>query len=58
MDKKLLESLNEMRDEDFTTLADAKAIYSSTEILDSWLRYEGISGYTSQIISALKELEI
>lgn len=57
MDKILLETLNEMRDEDFTTLEEAQKTYTNTEIFDSWLRYEGIAGYTYKIMEAMNTLK-
>lgn len=56
MEDKLLEAVNEMNYSNYETLEEAKKIYSDVEILDSWLRYEGIIGYTGKIISAVNIL--
>lgn len=56
MDKQILEAVNEMCDTDFETLVDAKNSLSTYELLDAWLRYEGISGYTTQIMEVMETL--
>lgn len=56
MEDKLLEAVNEMNYEKFTSLDEAGNVYSNTEIMDSWLRYEGIIGYTDKIMAAFQVL--
>jgi hypothetical protein len=56
MESKLLEALNEMSIEKFNSIDEAKKLYSDVEILDSWLRYEGIIGFTGSIITAVNIL--
>lgn len=53
MKRKLINALNEMNDKDYTSLDEALKNNSIETVLDAWLRYEGISGYTSQIIDAM-----
>lgn len=56
MEDTLLEVLNEMENKNFKSLNEAGKIYTNTEILDIWLNYEGIKGYTNQILSAMETL--
>ena len=58
MDIILLEAVNEMRDEEFKTIEEAKEVYTNKEILDSWLRYEGILGYTNKIMEVVNVLNM
>jgi hypothetical protein len=53
MEMRILEALEEMENKKFNTVEDAKKEYSENEIFDIWLRYEGIIGYTGQIINVL-----
>lgn len=58
MENKLVEILNEAQGTSYATLEEARKFYSSEEILDAWLCYEGIIGFTSSIVSICKILEI
>lgn len=58
MEKELLEALMEMEGERYESIDEALNNYSSAELLDTWLRYKGISGYTDSIIRALEALGI
>lgn len=58
MEQQLLEAVNEMNNENFNSFDEAKRVYSSTEILDSWLRYEGIYGYTDKIKTIFQTLNL
>lgn len=50
-EEKLVECFNEMQDTDYETLSQISAdCYSEYDVLDAYLRYEGISGYTSNIL--------
>lgn len=56
MGNKLLEALEQMEGVNFNSLDEARTQYSEKEILDIWLKYEGINGYTSSIINAINKL--
>ena len=61
MENDIIESMNEINLERFDNLVEAKKVYTEEEILDSYLQYEGIIGYTNKIIEAVKciyELEL
>ena len=54
MKKQLLEAFNEMNNTNFHHLSNIKIYgYSKKEILDAYLRYEGIAGYTEKILSVI-----
>lgn len=53
---KLMAAIEEMTDRHFLTLEEVQNEYSPREILDMYLQYEGIIGYTEQIISVLTTL--
>lgn len=53
MERSLLEAFNYMNETNFTTLEEMKQNHTEFEILDSWLRYEGILGYTNMILEIL-----
>jgi len=50
-----LEAFNEVYKADYKTFEEIQRDYSVVEILDVWLRYEGIVGYTRDIIDLLGE---
>ena len=52
----LLEAVAEVQGEEYATLTDALENYSRREIMDIWLTYTGIVGYTDSILSALATL--
>lgn len=54
MEKSLLEAFNYMNETSYTTLEEIKQKYTEFEILDCWLMYEGIHGYTNRILEILK----
>lgn len=54
MEKSLLEAFNYMNETNYTTLEEVKQKYTEFEILDCWLMYEGIHGYTNRILEILK----
>ena len=56
MQNKILEALREMEGTSYTSLADAQEVYSNRELLDIWLRYEGISGYTDVILDVVETI--
>ncbi|MGN0574643.1 MAG: hypothetical protein ACI4J2_01315 [Ruminococcus sp.] len=58
MQKKIIEAFNETFDRNFKSFEDIRREYDVTEILDTWLRYEGIIGYTRNIIDLLGECEV
>lgn len=54
MERSLLEAFNYMNETNYTTLEEVKQKYTEYEILDCWLMYEGIHGYTNRILEILK----
>jgi hypothetical protein len=58
MEKRIVEAVNEMEETGYTTLEQIKADYSLETILDLWLRYEGVIGYTDTIIGVIQALRI
>lgn len=52
----LIEAINEMYDKNYSSLDEVKNDFREEEILDSYLRYEGIIGYTEQILSVMEQL--
>lgn len=58
MQEKILEAFNETYRSNYKNFAQIKEEYPVTEILDVWLRYEGIVGYTRDIIELLGECEV
>lgn len=55
MREKIIEAFNETYGNRYKSFEDIKQEYDITEILDTWLRYEGIVGYTRDIIDLLGE---
>lgn len=55
MREKIVEAFNEMHGNRFKNFEEIRKIYDITEILDTWLKYEGIIGYTRDIIDLLGE---
>ena len=58
MEQKLLNDINEALSTNYTSLKDAQAQHSPRELLDAWLSYEGIIGYTDQILRIICKLGI
>lgn len=56
MEYAILEALKEMEGRDYPDLAAARADHSSRELLDAWLNYEGIIGYTDAILHVVGTL--
>lgn len=56
MEKRLLEAINDCAYENFDSIDTALKSYSNRELLDLFLEYEGIIGYTDTIISAMTTL--
>ena len=54
MEKLLIEAFNYMNKTNYITLEEIKQKYTEFEILDYWLMYEGIYGYTNRILKILK----
>ncbi len=55
MENSILEALAEY-DKQFESIDTALEVYSRRELLDMWLKYEGITGYTWQILSIMHTL--
>lgn len=51
-----MEALQEIEGQVYRSLGEARVHYSQRELLDIWLRYEGIIGYTDTILSAMISL--
>ena len=58
MREKILEAFNETYDNCYKSFEEIKNEYPVTDIPDTWLRYEGIIGYTRDIIDLLGECEV
>lgn len=58
MQSRIVEAFNETYNCDYKSFEQIKKEYPVTEILDIWLRYEGIVGYTRDIIDLLGECEV
>ena len=54
MEKSLLEAFNYMNETNYISLEEIKQKHTEFEILDCWLRYEGLHGYTNRILEILK----
>ncbi|HWP52206.1 MAG TPA: hypothetical protein VN626_10970 [Clostridia bacterium] len=52
----LLEIINENSGENFSSIEEAREQYSALELLDSWLNYEGIIGYTDKLLAVMDDL--
>ena len=49
----VLKAINYQKNKNFRTLGDAIEEYGAAYIFDEWLRYEGIIGYTRDILAVL-----
>lgn len=58
MQEKILEAFNETHGNRYKSFEEIKSEYPVTDILDTWLKYEGIIGYTGDIIDLLGECEV
>lgn len=58
LQKQIFKAFNEVYNTDYKSFEEIQRDYSVTEILDVWLRYEGIVGYTRNIIDLLGECGI
>ena len=54
MEEKILYALQEAEDETCSTISGALKSHSPRELLDIWLHYEGIYGYTDQILNIMR----
>ena len=55
MQEQILKAFNEVCSTDYKAFEEIQRDYHVTEILDVWLRYEGVVGYTRDIIDLLGE---
>ncbi len=58
MQEQIVEAFNETQNTDYKRFEEIQRDFSVAEILDTWLRYEGLIGYTRDIIDLLGECEI
>lgn len=58
METEILEAFESKFDVKFRNIDEIRQEYSTAEILDIWLEYEGIIGYTRSIIDLLGECEV
>ena len=58
MQEQIIEAFNETQNTDYKRFEEIQRDFSVSEILDTWLRYEGLIGYTRDIIDLLGECEI
>ena len=56
MEKAILEALQEMTGETCDTMEQALAQHRKIELLDYWMRYEGLIGYTRPILHVMEAL--
>ncbi len=55
MQESILEAFNDTFGYDYESFDEIKAQHTTVEILQTWLEYEGIVGYTRNIIDLLGE---
>ena len=53
METDILNAVNEMEGQAYSNLGEAQKDHSPRELLDIWLRYEGIIGYTDTILNVM-----
>ena len=58
MRDRIVEAINERYNCRYKDLEEIRKEFSVTEILDTWLNYEGIIGYTRSIIDLLGECDV
>ena len=58
MQESIIEAFNDTLGSDYESFEEIKAKYTTVEILQTWLEYEGIIGYTRNIIDLLSECEV
>lgn len=58
MQESIIEAFNDTLGSDYESFEEIKAKYTTVEILQTWLEYEGIIGYTRNIIDLLGECEV
>lgn len=56
MEQAVLTAVREMTGEPIQTMEQAQEQFSRRELLDIWLRYEGVTGYTQQILNVMEVL--
>ena len=56
MESKILEALKEMEGETYLSMDGARTAHSNRELLDIWLRYEGILGYTDVLLDVIETI--
>lgn len=52
----LLEIINEDLGRNFSSIEEAREQYSALELLNGWLNYEGIIGYTDKLLAVMDDL--
>lgn len=57
MERKIVEAVNKMTNGTFQNLSEIQKEFFKEEILDYYLRYEGIIGYTDQILDVINALD-
>lgn len=58
MKERIIEATNEIEGTNFKSLEECMEIYSPIGLIDLWLRYEGIIGYSYQIERLFEEFYI
>ncbi len=58
MQESIVEAFNDTLGSDYESFEEIKAKYTTIEILQTWLEYEGVIGYTRNIIDLLGECEV
>lgn len=57
MENNIIQAFNEMNDTEYETIEEIQKHFSTAEILQSWLEYKGIYGYTAKILHVLEILQ-
>ena len=57
MENSIIQAFNEMNDTEYKSVEEIQEHFSTAEIFQSWLEYEGIYGYTAKILHVLEILE-
>ena len=56
MEQAVLSAVREMTGAPIQNMENALEQFSRRELLDIWLRYEGVTGYTQQILTVMEVL--
>lgn len=57
MENWILDAVNEIKDTKLSSLKDAIEKYGEKEVFDTWLKSEGIIGYTNDILRVIDTIK-